>query len=600
MFLGTLFITLLVNIIFLFATKDKPPDLGTSTYVSIRQNQDETSSQRRLFLRSNDLYDYSSNNLLNESVNSSRNTVIAKAIDNETHGPGQSYPAKKSTYNQKRKNLAKESNGGAVSEDFPSVLPTNLADDGTVPPNKEIKIDDYLYLQQQLSPSSRFSKRHDKLRQVNSNEKEERLNSDGLSKLLYKNPAADTTTITRSIESEISNARQKARESEKDYEEKGEYWKKAEYTKRKIVKAYYNNEDNNKDIGDGKSNGIKEQIESSREPLEQVLQEGNKLNYDDNNNNDNPVSNNSLITFSRSNQYRDQTFKADKSAGSREKHDQEVYGPRLLDIKVKSSRSHVFVSVDGIIIYESKSKALSLGYQTSSNGQQFSSSSSALQSHSNVRQPSQTSDDADSTEGRGIHVIVLNQYDGYVMSKRVFDTYSPGQDDELCFFLNMVRDGRILIFAIKDEGSFKMPPNSPARDLLQRLGSQHIGKLRWRDMWAFVARKITPPETNLHLGESVHRRFEKAAQQMNLSEALTKSSRFSDWAPSALLETSIELVDRQSKDAETGNSAECAWYSGTSSEDRLRADFCSRIEGYGSVCDCQLPAPISFNTVKVS
>lgn len=205
----------------------------------------------------------------------------------------------------------------------------------------------------------------------------------------------------------------------------------------------------------------------------------------------------------------------------------------------------------------------------------------------------------DGDEGRGIHVLVLNEYDGYVMSKRVFDTYSPNKDEELNFYLNMIRDGRILVFAVQDEASFKMPLNSPTRALLQRLGSKRIMELKWRDMWALVVRKSTLAETDNRLGESMQKKVHENAMQMNIVEGLTKSPRFADWGSALFLEAKIELIEPRYR-LPNNLGYDCQWTEGHAEEIRRRADFCSRVEGYGRVCDCNYPAPISFTWKQVS
>lgn len=265
-------------------------------------------------------------------------------------------------------------------------------------------------------------------------------------------------------------------------------------------------------------------------------------------------------------------------------------GPaRWLKIRVKSSKNHVFVSVDDIVIYESKAAEV----LPSSSGQSVQMQASSASLHRSRQ------DESDDEHGRGIHLVVLNQFNGDVMSKRVFDTYTPGQDDELCFFLNMIKEGRIIILSVRDEASFKMPVHSSARKLLQRLGSEHIMSLRWRDMWAFAGRKQTILETGSRIGDSRAQLASAARQESKLAEALSKSGQFSDWGPPVIVETRVKLADyKQADDYECRR----AWRSSNQSEFemRRRVEFCAKVEGYGHVCDCSFPAPISFTPNKVS
>ncbi|XP_066915604.1 protein O-linked-mannose beta-1,2-N-acetylglucosaminyltransferase 1-like [Clytia hemisphaerica] len=201
-------------------------------------------------------------------------------------------------------------------------------------------------------------------------------------------------------------------------------------------------------------------------------------------------------------------------------HKKALEPPRKIRIEAKSSKSSVYVAIDGLKVYE------------------------------------------DSSEGdktRGIHIVVINEFSGVIMAKRTFDTYLAKEEEAMVLFLNLITEGRIVIFTIKDEGTMNL--KKVGRNALKTYGSRFAEELSWRSTWAYISRK----------------------RNMWYAEAIQKSPSFNDWAAPVVVQATVQLL---------AQSAGCDW--GNDDVARRRRNFCSKYEGYGSVCSCTNPAPINL------
>ncbi|XP_062594175.1 protein O-linked-mannose beta-1,2-N-acetylglucosaminyltransferase 1-like [Saccostrea cucullata] len=213
--------------------------------------------------------------------------------------------------------------------------------------------------------------------------------------------------------------------------------------------------------------------------------------------------------------------KRETSAVSEKKVEEKL--PAEISLSVTSSKSLVLVTVNGNTVYQ----------------------------------------DDDFDVHRGIHLLVLNQAVGRIMAKQVFDTYSGGEDKAMLDFIDRISKNRILVFTIKDEGSFQL--GSEARAALGKMGSVTVEKLTFRDMWIFICYK----------GGKV------------ISERHNKAATMGVWGDRITVNEVVKLMPLQD--------ANCPW---TESEPKRQA-FCEKMEGYGKVCDCQHPDPITFHPPKL-
>lgn len=193
---------------------------------------------------------------------------------------------------------------------------------------------------------------------------------------------------------------------------------------------------------------------------------------------------------------------------------------KKIKIEAKSSKNNVYVSIDGLKVYENS-----------------------------------VEDDS----ARGIHVIVLNEVTGVVMAKRIFDTYVPKEDEAMILFLNMLQEGRIVVFMVKDEGSSSL--KKAGKNSIKMFGSRFVNNLSWRDTWAFISKK----------------------RNQWLAESHQKAPSLESWGAPIIVQATVALLQKE---------RDCTW--GDDKVATRRKQFCAKYEGYGTVCSCTNPAPIDL------
>lgn len=96
-------------------------------------------------------------------------------------------------------------------------------------------------------------------------------------------------------------------------------------------------------------------------------------------------------------------------------------------------------------------------------------------------------------------------------------------------------------------------------------------------------------------------------------EKYSKSAALSTWGDPVLLKTEVQLTASEGQPPHLRThvwlisfvvnvlicptEAECHW--ADTELNRRRKIFCSKVEGYGSICSCKDPAPVEFNPEPV-
>eukprot|EP00127_Corallochytrium_limacisporum_P001496 Clim_evm2s61 gene=Clim_evmTU2s61 len=189
---------------------------------------------------------------------------------------------------------------------------------------------------------------------------------------------------------------------------------------------------------------------------------------------------------------------------------------------------------------------------------------------------------------RGIAVVVVNMQSGKVTSAKVFDTFLRGGSEALETFLTGIHEDRMVLFAVKDEGSHSL--TDVVKDIIQsQFGSTRIHDLDYLDTWAFIAFQGSVQPDRLSPTGALSN-TDTLEQHL---EVLSKGRDFDSPGELAKATVSVRLLSKEHHIYCAGWKEEKA-EDGISSLTEQRRQFCISYEGYGALCRCRDPLPVRF------
>ncbi|XP_069178594.1 protein O-linked-mannose beta-1,2-N-acetylglucosaminyltransferase 1 [Procambarus clarkii] len=193
----------------------------------------------------------------------------------------------------------------------------------------------------------------------------------------------------------------------------------------------------------------------------------------------------------------------------------------------------------------------------------------------------------DEVANAGLYFVLVNQYDGSVIMNRKFNVHKYADSLGLPSLLASVSRDRVMIFAVKTDAGLNMPRG--VRQLLQELGSLRAHRLPFRGFMAWVLMSW-----GRSLGEAlVDRSGTSPGEWLNSPRTSTHQGLFDlieengdVFASPVHLEVTLPLVNQDCWRERRGKEGE-------------RARFCRMFDGYGDLCSCDHPAPLTYPTLQL-